>query len=129
MSKLDEFLALKDVSEITDEITVKVGGKSLALKIRAVSETEHNEFQKRALAIGKKNVQFDKGKFDSLMIPSCIVEPNFNNAEFLERAKCHTAWEFLTRKIPAGVLSEISAKIQELSGFESLEEEVEEAKN
>lgn len=129
MSKLDEFLALKDVSDITDTITVKIAGQNLSLKIRAMSESEHSEFQKRALAIGKKNVQFDKGKFDSLMLPACIVEPNFNNSEFLEKAKCHTAWEFLTRKIPAGVLSDISTKIQELSGFESIEEEIEEAKN
>ncbi len=130
MSTLEDFLEMSDVSEITDTIKVKVGGKVYELKIRALSEEEHSDFQKRALNIGKKgNVQFDKGKYDSLVIPTCIVEPNFRNAEFLQKAKCQTAWDFLTKKFPSGVLVDISAKIQELSGFESLEEEVENAKN
>ena len=129
MGKLEDFLALKDVSEITDTISVNIGGKSLSLKIRALSQSEHAEFQKRATTIGKKNVSFDKGKYDSLMIPVCIIEPNFNSADFLQKAGYPTGWEFLVHKFPSGVLADISSKIQELSGFESIEEDIEEAKN
>lgn len=129
MSKLEDFLGLRDVTDIQEEIKVNVQGKELTLKIRALTGEEHSEFQKRSNVITKKSVSFDMGKYNSLVIPACIVEPNFNNAEFLEKAKCVSAWEFLKQKFPAGVLTDIGQKIQELSGFEPLEAEIEEAKN
>lgn len=128
-SKLDEFLELGDVADIQDEITVKVGGKSLTLKIRAMTETEHTDFQRRAQNFKGKTFSFDTGKYNSLVIPSCIVEPNFNSADFLAKAGCQTAWDFLSKKFPAGALADISEKIQKLSGFEPFDMEIENAKN
>lgn len=129
MSALEDFLNLGDVKDINEEIKVVVGGKELALKVRALTEIEHSDFQKRAQSIGRKSVSFDVEKYNSLILTTCIIEPNFNSAEFLEKAKCTTAWEFLTRKFPAGVLSDVASKIQEISGFKPFEMEIEEAKN
>lgn len=130
MSKLDEFLSVGKCTDVQEDISVKLGGKDFTLKIRAMSEDEHKEWQKRAMNISKKgSVSFDSGKYNQLMIPACIVEPNFNDAAFLEKAKCQTAWEFICSRFPAGVLENISQKIQELSGFDSLDAEIEEAKN
>ena len=39
------------------------------------------------------------------------------------------AYEFLKKKFTAGVLTDIAQQIQELSGFESYEMEIENAKN
>lgn len=128
-SKLDEFLNLDDVSSIQNEIAVKVGGKELTLKIRAMTEAEHSDFQRRAQNFKGKTFSFDTGKYNSLVIPACVVEPNFNSADFLAKVGCQTAWDFLSRKFPAGALSDIAQKIQELSGFESFDMEIENAKN
>lgn len=129
MSKLDDFLGLGNVEDIREEIKVRVQGKEYSLTIRAMTGEEHADFQKRSNVITKKSVSFDLGKYNSLVLPACIVEPNFSDAKFLEQVKCQTAWEFLSKKFPAGVLVDIGQKIQELSGFESLDMEVEEAKN
>ena len=128
-SKLEDFLELGNVDDIQEEITVKVNGKDLTLKVRAMSEAEHSDFQRRAQNFKGKTFSFDTGKYNSLVIPACVVEPNFNSADFLAKAKCQTAWDFLSRKFPAGVLTDIAQKIQELSGFETFDMEIENAKN
>lgn len=129
MSSLDNFLELGISKDITKEISFTVSGKEYTVKIRAMSEEEHREFQKRATMVSKKNFSFDLGKYNSLAIPTCIVEPNFNSAEFLEKAKCVSAWDFINSRFPAGVVEDIAQQIQELSGFKPFELEVEEAKN
>lgn len=129
MSKLDDFLGLSDVSEIRKEISVKVDGKDLSLVIRPLTENEHTEFQRRSQTITKNKMIFDTGKYNNLAVENCIVEPNFSDEGFLKKVKCISASEFLSKKFPAGVLTDIAQKIQELSGFESYEMEIENAKN
>ena len=129
MSKLDDFLSLDDVSEVHETIKEVVNGKELEFVIRPVTQEEHKEFQKRSQNWSKNKVSFDNGKYTSLLLSSCIVEPNFRSEEFLKRATCNSADEFLDKKFPAGILNDISQKIQKLSGFESLEMEIENAKN
>lgn len=129
MSKLDDFLGLRDVSEIRKTISVNVNGKDLELIIRPLTEDEHNQFQRRSNNINKNKVSFDSGKYNDLVLSNCIIEPDFSNADFLKKAKCIDAVEFLHKKFPAGILTDIAQKIQELSGFETYEMEIENAKN
>lgn len=129
MSKLDDFLGLTDVSEIRKTINVSIGGKELELVIRPLTEDEHSDFQRRSNNISKNKVTFDSAKYSNLVLTTCIVEPNFSDEEFLRRAKCQTPSEFLNKKFPAGVLTDISVEIQKLSGFESYDMEIENAKN
>lgn len=130
MSKLEDFLSLGNATDTKEKIEVTVLGKKLNLTIRVMSEDEHKAWQKQSMTIGKKgSVSLDLGKYNSLMVPACIVEPNFNDAEFLSKAKCVCAWDFLNSRFPAGVIEDISTKIQTLSGFESGEKDIEDAKN
>lgn len=129
MSKLDDFLGLTDVSEVRKTINVTVDGKELELVIRPITEEEHTEFQRRSNNISKNKVTFDSGKYNNLVLEACIVEPNFSNEDFLKKVKCISAIEFLNKKFPAGTLTDIAGEIQKLSGFESYEMEIENAKN
>ena len=129
MSKLDDFLNLTDVCEIKKTIKVNLDGKDFELVIRPITESEHTDFQRRSNVINKNKITFDSGKYSNLVIENCIIEPNFKNAEFLKKAGCTSASEFLNKKFPAGVISDITQKIQELSGFESYDMEIENAKN
>lgn len=129
MSKLEDFLGLNDVSEIRETIKEVIGGKELEFVIKPLTNAEHTDFQKRCQNISKKSVSFDTGKYDNLVLATCIVEPDLSSVEFLEKAKCQTANDFITKKFPAGVVADISQKIQQLSGFESFELDIEEAKN
>lgn len=129
MSALDDFLGLSDVTEIKKEITVNINGKELSMVVRAITEDEHSELQKRCQNISKNKVSFDSKKYSELLLSTCIVEPDFNDSEFLKKVKCETAREFINKKFPAGVITDISSKIQKLSGFEPFEMEIENAKN
>lgn len=129
MSRLEDFLGLVDVSDIRETIKVSMSGKDFEFVIRPLTDEEHNELQKRCQTIVKNKVNFDNGKYNKLLLESCIVEPDFNNAEFLNKVKCVSGVEFLEKKFPAGVLMDIGVKIQKLSGFESFEMEIENAKN
>lgn len=129
MSRLDDFLGLADVSDVRETITVKVDGKQLELVIRPLSEDEHNEFQTRSRNISKNKVSFDMKKYNDLVLSACIVEPNFSDENFLRKAKCVSGIEFLSKKFAAGTLADIADKIQKLSGFDSLDMEIEAAKN
>ena len=129
MSKLDDFLGLTDVSEVRKVIPINVGGTVLEITIKPVSEEEHSEFQKRCQVFNKNKMTFDTAKYNNLILESCIVEPTFSSEEFLRKAKCQTASELINKKFPAGVVSDIAIEIQKLSGFDSYEMEVENAKN
>lgn len=129
MSALDEFLNLNDVMEIKETIPVIVGGKKLEIVVRPISETEHNEFQRRANEVKRNKLIFDSGKYKNLILESCIVEPNFKDAEFLKKAGCLSASEFINKKFPAGAVANIVERIQKLSGFDSYDMEIENAKN
>lgn len=129
MSSLDEFLNLNDVMEIKETIPVIVNGKKLEIVVRPISETEHNEFQRRANEVKRNKLIFDSGKYKNLILESCIVEPNFKDAEFLKKAGCLSASEFINKKFPAGAVANIVERIQKLSGFDSYDMEIENAKN
>ena len=129
MSKLEDFLGLMDVSEIRQTITVPVNGKKLELVIRPLTDQEHQGIQRRCQTMVRNKMVFDTGKYNECILEACIVEPNFNEASFLDKVGCQTSIEFLRKKFPAGVLMDIGSQIQTLSGFETVELEVDEAKN
>ena len=129
MGKLDDFLGLTDVSEIRQTVSVEVGDKTLELVVRPITEQEHSEFQRRSQNINKNKVTFDTSKYTDLILDNCIIEPNFNEEAFLKKVNCMRGVDFLKQKLPAGAIMEISSQIQKLSGFESYEVEIDNAKN
>lgn len=129
MSKLDDFLNLNDVSEIKQEIEIEFNGKKFNLTIKPLTDREHSEFQKRSYSMSKNKVTMDTAKYNNLVLDACIIEPNFKDESFLKKVNCLSSIEFLTKKFPAGVLMDIAQRIQKLSGFESYEMEIENAKN
>lgn len=130
MSKLEDFLGLDDISEVKKTIKVKaINGAELEMVVRPLTNEEHSLFQKRSQIINKKSISFDSAKYSQLVLSECIIEPNFKDENFLKKAKCNSDIDFLTRKFPAGTLLDISGEIQKLSGFESIDLEIEEAKN
>jgi hypothetical protein len=130
MSALEEFLTLGNVEDIRQDVEVKIGGKSYTFTVRALTNAEHNEFQKRAFSVNSKGkIAFDSGKYKMLEVLHCVVSPDFSDAEFLKKTGCVSAEDFYTKHVPAGVVQHIGSKIEELSGFTPFDEEVDEAKN
>ena len=129
MKSLDDFLSLPDVEGLETEVFVS---KRLGnFKIGALTANEHSEIMKRSKKINKKGeVEFDNNIFNSLVISATLISPDFSNAEFLKKAKCNTAKEFIAKKLLPGEIQELSNQILIFSGFDTdVNEEIEEAKN
>lgn len=128
MKSLEDFLALPDISEITEEIELSRLGK---LKIKALDSDEYNIYIKKNRKVDRKgNVNFNDNAFKLDIISEKLVEPDFSNPEFLKKAKCNTAKEFINSKLLPGEIQELSDKILELSGFDKdISDDIEEAKN
>lgn len=129
MSKLEDFLGLVDVQSMRKAVKAEIGGKEFEFIVRPLTQDEHSEFQRRCISIGESS-NFDIGKYNSLMLDACIVEPNFKDAEFLRKVGCQTAAEFRNRKFPTAVITMLSNEISEMSGFGgTINDDVEAAKN
>ena len=129
MNELEQFLGLPDVDTITEEVFVSERlGK---FKVKAMSEAEYREYQNKCKSrIKKGGMDFDTGKFNLLICAGQVISPDFKNAEFLKKAGCATATEFIQRKFKAGEIAELGNQIVKISGFETdINEDKEEAKN
>jgi len=132
MSKLQDFLALPDVTDITEEIYIneRLG----TFTVKPLTEKQWTNYRNRCKGkINKQGMDFDSGKFNLLIIAGQIVEPNFSDGDFLTKAGCSTASEFITKKFLAGEIADIAEKITKVSGFDpetnDINEDIEEAKN
>ena len=122
---LDEFLALPDVEN--EEYTVKIDRLG-ELVVKPMTYDQFTNYQNRARLKSKLNI--DTGKLNLLILAGQIVSPNFSNAEFLAKANCQTAQDFIKKKFKAGEITEIASQIIKYSGFDvDFEDKVEEAKN
>jgi len=132
MSRLQDLLALPDVSEFTEEVYVS---KRLGtFTVRPMDEKQWSDYRNKSQGkINKKGMDFDSSKFNMLIITGHVIEPNLADAKFLSDAKCATAGEFITRKFLAGEVQALSDAIVEISGFgaetNDINEEIKEIKN
>lgn len=129
MNDLEKFLNLQDVNEIEEEVFVSERlGK---FKVKAMTSDEYADYQKRCKGkMVKGQVDFDASKFNLLLVAGQTIYPDFSNAEFLKKAGCTTATEFIKRKLLPGEIAELGEQICIISGFDSgINEDVEEAKN
>lgn len=129
MSRLEEFINFQDVEQM--ETDVYVNERLGTFKVKPLSVTKHNEFRQRCMTRNKKGeISTDLGKFNLLVISNQVKDPDFSNAEFLQKVNCSNAREFIERKLLSGEIMEIASKILEISGFDNdISEKVEEAKN
>ena len=129
MSRLEEFLALPNVNDVVEEIYVN---KRLGtFKVKPMTNQQYNEYLSRCRGkFTKEGVNFDNGKYNLLIVSNHVIDPNFADAEFLQRAGFTNPRDFINAKFKAGEIQDIAEKIAEISGIGGdLSEKVEEAKN
>lgn len=127
MTTLEDFLALPDVANEQVTVTLKRLGE---LTVKPMTHDQFASYQARTKLSSKNGVNIDSGKLNLLIVAGQTVKPDFSNADFLAKAGCNTAQEFIKRKFKAGEIAELANKITEISGFDiDFNEQVEEAKN
>jgi hypothetical protein len=131
MSKLLQFLIQNPVDNVTEEVIISQRLKEFPIKIKAMTGEQFSEYQAAATAIGRhQKASFNSKLFNEMVIINHTVDPNFRDAESIKAAGCLTPEQFLYKSLLAGEISELSAKISSLSGFDTnFDEQVNEAKN
>lgn len=130
MSSLQEFLLEASIEESTKDIYVSERLKDFTFKIKPMNNEQYKRFQRLSLTQSKGQRYFNEMKMKELMTVECVVEPNFNDASWIQKAGCATPEQLLNKVIQPGELERIVDEISKFSGFnKDLEEAIEEAKN
>lgn len=117
MTDLELFLTMPDVTDVTDTVTIKLNDKELDFVVKPITTEQFTEYQKRAQRKVGNTIMVEQGKISQCILENHIVSPDFSDAKFLEKAHCTSAYDFLTKKIPAGMLQDIVDKVLGMSGF------------
>lgn len=136
MSALTDFLLANPVNTITKEVVVSkrikdAEGNLMKFKVKPMLNEEYLEYQNQC-TIPKKGgkIDFNSRRFNQLIILNHTVEPNFRDADLIQKAEVRTPEQLLNKFLLAGEIQALSEQIRMLSGFEdSLDDLVEEVKN
>ena len=124
---LVQFLAQNQIEGITKEVCIGGRLKGFTFKIKPMNSNQFYKYQQLSTAIGKdKNVKFNSGRFNELVILNHVIEPNLRSTDVLSSAGCGTPEEYLNKVFLAGELIELSDKISQISGFNQSDEQLEE---
>ena len=136
MSALQDFLNAHPVDNLTEEVIISdrfkdKEGNLLRFKIKAMSSGEFEEIRKKSTTVRKGGkVEMDLQKFQSSIVISQTLEPDFKHAESIAKLGCLNPEEYLNKVLLPGEVSELVTRIQQLSGFDrDMSDLVAEAKN
>lgn len=112
-------------------------GKPVEWELCCVSSKEDEEIRKsctkKVPVVGQKGrytQETDTNQYLGKLVARCVVFPNLSNAELQSSYGVMGADNLLKTMLKSGEYSDLVLKVQEINGFnETLEDEVEEAKN
>jgi uncharacterized SAM-dependent methyltransferase len=126
ITKLEAFLGMPDVSNITKEIFIDE--QFGYFKISPMSLKQHKSYKRQSIDSRSGVINFDK--LNMLIAVNYIVEPDFSNREFLDKAGYNTPEDVINAKIPSLTFIRITGEILKESGlYADINEKIEESKN
>lgn len=136
MSTLQEILNLNIVDdihtyvEISDRLKDK-DGKNLKFKIKPILFEELNTIKKKATVLDKDGKPIiDEAILNMLCIIQATIEPNFKDANSIEKLGVFTPEQYINKVLLAGEIDRLINEILKISGFLiNIEEMVADIKN
>lgn len=125
---LVSFLSQTPVNEMEYEINIPGRLAKFVFKVKPMDHKQFNKYQQIATSVlpGKnREVKFNVGKFNELVIVNHCVYPNFKEADLLASANVNTPEEYLNKFLLAGEINNLSEEISRLSGFTTPDVELE----
>lgn len=123
MSKLNEILNLNIVDDIYTYVHISDrllddDGNPIKFKIRPILFDELNRIKKRATSFDKNGVAFvDEAMLNLLCIADATIEPNFKDANSIEKLGLHTPEQYINKVLLAGEVDCLINQILNISGF------------
>lgn len=140
MGGLSAFLAQNAIQQENLRVAVSPrfleDGKPAEWEARALTaeedETLRKKFTRTVQVPGKPNQfreSFDVNGYMTAMAAACTVYPDLNDAELQDSYGVMGAEQLLKKMLLSGEITVYISRLQELNGFDSFEEQVDEAKN
>lgn len=141
MSNLSAFLAenalqVENCKYVASNRFLAEDGKPIMWELKSITSTEdevlRKQCTKKVQVPGKRNVyvpETDYNKYLGLLAVRCTVYPNLNDSELQNSYGVMGADVLLKTMLTPGEYADYLAKIQEINGFETFQEQVDEAKN
>lgn len=99
-------------------------GKPVEFTIRKIDQETNDKLVKRAQKQVVQNGQLvnimDNEKFGCLLVTTCVVEPDFKNAEICEYYKTVDPLDVPRRMLSSGEYAKLMMEINSFNGFDSL---------
>jgi hypothetical protein len=129
MDALQAFLS----AEINIETTVPLKRLGIELSFKAIDGKTLAKLQERATHYvgkgAKREAQLDEQKFGASLIATSCTTLNFGDAKLLEKYEASDAGDCVQKALLAGEVAKITQAIMEISGFNDMDEMVDDAKN
>lgn len=99
--------------------------------IRPMTSAQFSDYQKRAMAFGKKGTTtFNQQLYNELILLNHVVDPDFKDAATMKDAGVQTSEQLINAFLTAGEAAFLVESILRISGFgDSLDDLREQAKN
>lgn len=113
---------------------VDENGEAILWEIKALTPEEDDLIRRSCTVLvsmrGGKQEKFNQNRYLEEFVTASVVYPNLHDVELQDSYGVKDAKELLKKMLIAGEYLKLTAKAQEISGFNiTLEEKVEEAKN
>lgn len=136
MSTLQEILNLNIVENISTYVQISdrfkdENGNILKFKIRPILFNELNNLKKKATFFDKNGkADIDEGMLNMYCITEATIEPNFKDANSIEKLGVFTPEQYINKVLLAGEIDKLINEILKISGFLiGIEEMVADIKN
>jgi hypothetical protein len=142
MSNLSGFLAqnalpVENIKYVASKRFLDDNKQPLEWEIKCITSTEDEELRKSCtrripLPGGRKGQYTQETEYTtyiSKLAANCTVFPNLNDAELQDSYKVMGAEALLKRMLSPGEYADYVLKVQEINGFQTLQEDIDEAKN
>ena len=105
-------------------------GQPFILTLKAISSKRYTEIQGMAVRVKKNGSnEINLYQLQILTLGDGIQSPSLNSPELLKHFNVASPADLLNKLLLAGEISDIAGEISKLSGYDNIEENVEEVKN
>ena len=134
MGKLQEFLMGAELGEVRTKVTI--APFPFPFEIRSITEAENKTIRKTCQKVEfdkktrRKTTETDVDLYNSRLVATCCVEPNFKDAALQERYGVRGAEDLINLILNPGQYTDLLLAVQEINGFsDDVNDLREEAKN
>lgn len=121
---------------VSDRFKDPETGKPIEWEIRALTNEENDDLQRRAMVnvpvLGQRGAytrELDNVKYSAMLLAASVVYPDLNDAELQDSYGVKTPEALINKMLYMREATTLAQEIAKLSNFDNLADSVEEAKN